>query len=867
MSNKSKRKRGATKPKERDDASELWCPSPPPSEDWGDDADKEFEMEIVGEEVAMNGEMRYEVRWKNWRRKDGTNTTWQGPNLLPLDLWERDRIAALPDTTEVEVWGSVDIVNTQTRLRKQGYETPTEEELEAFQAKGDEMVRRMEELMAESKEAFPELFPDPPSRAQTRAPTTAPLPQRSRVNAQAGSSRPHVNAEAGSSRLRPPDAPWSAAPKPRIQVTPLGASSSSSSRPPPKPRSPIPLPPPRPRAASPAISISSVDSVEFIPKPSAPPPPPKCVASPAFSVSSSVDSIKVMRTKPKPSALPPPLKRKATSPPEATPSPPPKRRGLPPVNSDAGCVSLPVIRAATTSGPRPTASMPFIAPSAAAKQSRPHTSRSSTPAKSASAAGPSTRASSPISTSTSFRPPPSTRASSIATLVSASAPPRRLLKRRLPDDDDDDPVQQCECGTLLPPPDIRRHAVCDTCRDTATSKRWHAARDEEDRDRATGRWRSASSTVRASSAASTRVDTTSDSRAEWWNFTDDDKMKTETGPVMGSVISVPSPSAVRKGKGKAPERTKSLRLRIESEWTAIAQGCDGEEGEGAKGITFVNDVDDEEIPPSLHGGRFEYLEDHYRLTEALELKFMVDPDSATPLSDPAWFTSCQCVQCDEFDGCCQDTGAELGYAYTDRLFNFTYRTDDVVVECNPYCQCPTTCNNRVVQRPRQVAIEVFKTQRCGWGVRAPVDIVKGTVLGVYTGKLISRAEAEALRGDRRHYCFDLDYYDGDDTYVVDAFECGNWTRFINHSCSPNLRVQPVVYDTLPHQRIAFLAVIATERIPARTEFTFDYDPEAQRDYDKEIARKGNRKQAQRRPSGTQKCVCGAQRCRGWVRDE
>ncbi|KAJ7686433.1 hypothetical protein B0H14DRAFT_3534574 [Mycena olivaceomarginata] len=145
--------------------------------------------------------------------------------------------------------------------------------------------------------------------------------------------------------------------------------------------------------------------------------------------------------------------------------------------------------------------------------------------------------------------------------------------------------------------------------------------------------------------------------------------------------------------------------------------------------------------------------------------------------------------------------SDLRFAYTDGLFNFTYGPD-VVVECNPYCSCPTTCGNRVVQRPRRIPIEVFKTERRGWAVHATEDVVRGPVVGVYTGKLIPRAEAEKLQGDRKQYCFDLDYNEEDvpseKTYSVDAFECGNWTRFINHSCSPNLRVQPVVYDTLPY---------------------------------------------------------------------
>jgi hypothetical protein len=48
-----------SKPKEKDDARELWCPSPTPSEDWGSDADVDFRFEIVGEEVGYNERIMY----------------------------------------------------------------------------------------------------------------------------------------------------------------------------------------------------------------------------------------------------------------------------------------------------------------------------------------------------------------------------------------------------------------------------------------------------------------------------------------------------------------------------------------------------------------------------------------------------------------------------------------------------------------------------------------------------------------------------------------------------------------------------------------------------------------------------------------
>lgn len=34
-------------------------------------------------------------------------------------------------------------------------------------------------------------------------------------------------------------------------------------------------------------------------------------------------------------------------------------------------------------------------------------------------------------------------------------------------------------------------------------------------------------------------------------------------------------------------------------------------------------------------------------------------------------------------------------------------------------------------------MEIFKTNNCGWGVRAPVDVERGKVLGIYTGYVLS----------------------------------------------------------------------------------------------------------------------------------
>ncbi|KAH9043005.1 hypothetical protein EDB84DRAFT_1472449 [Lactarius hengduanensis] len=55
--------------------SKMICRSPSPPE--ADDGDEEWPVYgVVGEDVDVFGISRYEIRWQDWSRPDGTNTTW-----------------------------------------------------------------------------------------------------------------------------------------------------------------------------------------------------------------------------------------------------------------------------------------------------------------------------------------------------------------------------------------------------------------------------------------------------------------------------------------------------------------------------------------------------------------------------------------------------------------------------------------------------------------------------------------------------------------------------------------------------------------------------------------------------------------------
>jgi len=140
--------------------------------------------------------------------------------------------------------------------------------------------------------------------------------------------------------------------------------------------------------------------------------------------------------------------------------------------------------------------------------------------------------------------------------------------------------------------------------------------------------------------------------------------------------------------------------------------------------------------------------------------------------------------------------------------------------------------------------------------------------------VIRRAVAAALSDEQKTYLFDLDGRESrdeetpDDVYTVDSRTCGNWTRFINHSCSPNLAVYNVVYDTIPELNMPYIAFVAQVHIPAGTEFTFDYDPAAAAELEAvqtAATVKGKGKGRSVIPDGAQPCRCGSNECRGWMR--
>jgi histone-lysine N-methyltransferase SUV39H len=216
--------------------------------------------------------------------------------------------------------------------------------------------------------------------------------------------------------------------------------------------------------------------------------------------------------------------------------------------------------------------------------------------------------------------------------------------------------------------------------------------------------------------------------------------------------------------------------------------------------------------------------------------------------------------CGDDSQCCSDqSGSKFAYT-TEGLLKVEHGTP--VYECNKRCTCDQSCPNRVVQKGRTVKLHIFRTPNIGWGVKVLEDVPQGKFICEYIGEVVKKEVADdRIKGTykgRPLYIFDLDFNDYKEfPYTVDAFQFGNVSHFINHSCEPNLAVYSCWINCLD-PNLPRLAMFAIRDIKAGEEVTFDYSAQ----YHRKRKTQPNSKQAekQRRPGKTP-CKCGAPMCR------
>ncbi|KAK1382052.1 histone-lysine N-methyltransferase, H3 lysine-9 specific SUVH4 [Heracleum sosnowskyi] len=248
-------------------------------------------------------------------------------------------------------------------------------------------------------------------------------------------------------------------------------------------------------------------------------------------------------------------------------------------------------------------------------------------------------------------------------------------------------------------------------------------------------------------------------------------------------------------------------------------------------IRVINEVDDTPAPTG-----FKYTVSN-QIGEDVEL-----PSSAS---------GCKCIgTCTDHKTCAcarLNYGSDFPYVVQEghgRLLGAM----DVVYECGANCGCGPECQNRVSQGGIKYQLEMFRTPDKGWGVRTLDLIPPGAPVCEYTGLLRKTAELEKViandylmevdclqtmlgmggrqkrRGNVsfRNPFIKAEDIDKDPEFTIDAGSTGNVSRFINHSCDPNLFVQCILSD-FHDPRLARVFLVASDYIPPLQELSYDYN--------------------------------------------
>ncbi|GAB1599904.1 histone-lysine N-methyltransferase SETDB1-like isoform X1 [Argonauta hians] len=163
----------------------------------------------------------------------------------------------------------------------------------------------------------------------------------------------------------------------------------------------------------------------------------------------------------------------------------------------------------------------------------------------------------------------------------------------------------------------------------------------------------------------------------------------------------------------------------------------------------------------------------------LEEEFLICCDCTDGCRDRS---KCACIQMT-----IEATTASPG-GHADESVGYKYRrlSEPIltgIYECSSRCKCDYRCFNKVAQNGLQLRLQVFKTEKRGWGLRCLDDIPTGGFICIYAGQLLTEQGANEdgqQYGDE--YLAELDYIEvvekhkeGYESEVVDIDDADSTT--------------------------------------------------------------------------------------------
>ncbi|GAA0159448.1 hypothetical protein LIER_16218 [Lithospermum erythrorhizon] len=160
------------------------------------------------------------------------------------------------------------------------------------------------------------------------------------------------------------------------------------------------------------------------------------------------------------------------------------------------------------------------------------------------------------------------------------------------------------------------------------------------------------------------------------------------------------------------------------------------------------------------------------------------------------------------------------------------------ISCSKACRCSDKCTNRPFRKEKN--IKIVQTEFCGWGVVAAELIHRGDFIIEYVGEVIDDALCEKRFWDMKYKGVSNFYMcEIRKDFTIDATFKGNFSRFLNHSCDPNCKLEK--WDVEGEIRVG---VFAARSIEVGEALTYDY----------RFVQFGDEV----------KCHCGASNCQGYI---
>ena len=202
-------------------------------------------------------------------------------------------------------------------------------------------------------------------------------------------------------------------------------------------------------------------------------------------------------------------------------------------------------------------------------------------------------------------------------------------------------------------------------------------------------------------------------------------------------------------------------------------------------------------------------------------------------------------------------------------------------ECNDHCTCyKGACGNRNLQYGINHKFLVkYISKNKGFGVFTEDEIEAGEFVCEYIGTIITKNEAEKKLhfnhiNQKPNYILQLkeEYPNVVISTYIDSEIYGNFARFINHSCEPNLDFEIIrINSFIPH-----CAFYANRNIKKGEEITFsyiatnneikknDYNEIKTHEEEKENNKIENKINAEKMSFSYKKCYCGSKNCKGFI---